>query len=598
MPRRFRRRYSYETPTDGTPDVAPESVDLAAAEDGADDYCGRCSFFSPGELGDAGACVIVEGDVRPEQVCSLFVRRAEPTALELPAPPTMEEEMPVVEDMPEEMPVVVAALAPLIASGGYMIGEGLPDGLAEGETLGDMHTVAMTRVCVLIREDEVSADGRFIDAGALTWREPPLTLTINHDPDQRPAILTHIARATDLGALEALAAAAVAEGRDITPEEFAAATGDTGPYVVARVEFDEMWLGEDTAREVEVGLLRGVSVEIGDEVADYLETPDGDAVYVVHAGRIGAASLTPFGAIESARVIVPGDAEAAMDEAEVIETPGVESVAASAGPLAPPASWFTDPGLDGPTPITVTADGQVFGHLATWGTCHVGRPGVCLEPPRSATGYSYFAKPGAVLCDDGTLVAAGLITLGTGHAPASRGVTAQAAADHYDHTGTVVADVASGEDEHGIWLAGRMRPDVDDLTVQQFRASKFSGDWRPVPEGLELVAALAVNVPGFPVRPHAVVASGQQVALFAGIEPEHGCGCGSSDVADRLRHVEAIIAALGLDSAAVDAIAASIAPPGESGPHLVTVNAAVPAGVMIEEIAQRIAVAPRGTRNA
>ncbi len=563
MPRRFRRRYSYDQPLDGTPDVAPESVDLAAAEQGADDYCGRCAYYSPGELGDAGACVIVEGDVRPDQVCSLFVRRAEPSALDaLPTPPVLDDETD--DEIAVEVPAVpdVASIAPLVAAGGYMIGEGL-DGLMPGESIEGEQVVAMTRVAVLIREGEMSADSRFIDEGALTWRTPPLTLTINHDPDQRPAVITDIARTADIAALEALAALAVSESRDITADEFAAATGDSGPFVVARIEFDELWLGMDTAREVEVGLMRGVSVEIGDEDSEYLDTADGGVVEQLHAGRIGAASLTPFGAIESAQVIVPAAAIAEAVEAIVAiegETPAAVEVVASAGPLTPPASWFTDPGLDGPTPITVTADGQVFGHIAAWGTCHIGRAGVCLEPPRSSTGYAYFTKPNAVLCDDGTLVAAGIITLGTGHAPAARGVTAQAAAEHYDHTGSQAAYVAVGEDEHGIWASGWQRPDLAAGHALEFRAAKVSGDWRPVPEGLELCAVLAVNVPGFPVRPHAVVASGEQVALFAGIDvAEHDCGCESAELAGKVRRLEAVVAALGLDVQAVDAVAASIA---------------------------------------
>jgi hypothetical protein len=47
------------------------------------------------------------------------------------------------------------------------------------------------------------------------------------------------------------------------------------------------------------------------------------------------------------------------------------------------AAWFRNPHLDGPTPLTVTDDGRVYGHLALWGTCHTGFDGVCIEPPHS-----------------------------------------------------------------------------------------------------------------------------------------------------------------------------------------------------------------------
>jgi len=559
MPRRLRRLFSYDTPTDGTPDVAPTSVDLTAAEPGAGSYCGRCAYFvAPSELGDEGACTIVEGAVMPEQVCALFVARTEPTdAEQLPTPPPIPEAEaePAPAPEPVEVEVEVVASGALTADAGYLLGEPLDLLPLEGEQ------VPMSRVAVLIREGEESSDGRYIEPGALTWRDLPLTMTINHDPDQRPAVITHIGRAADLGALEALAAEAVTAG-EVTAEAFTAATGDAGDFIAARIEFDSEWLGQDTAREVEVGLLRGVSIEIGNEDADYLETPDGEVIYVVRSGRIGAASLTPFQAIESARVLVP--AEAAQDDEE-LPIEAITEVLASAQLASPPAAWFTDPGLDGPTPITIGADGHVFGHLALWGTCHIGRPGVCLEPPRSSTGYAYFLKPDAVLCDDGTSVAAGRLTLGTGHAPVGRGVTAQAAAEHYDHTGSVVADAMVGEDEHGIWLAGRLRPDADELRVQQLRAADLSGDWRPIDGSLELVAALAVNVPGFPVRAtQAVVASGTQVALFAGTHLRSGssdCGCdgGSVELVAEVRRLAAIVDTLGLAASAVDVVAERIA---------------------------------------
>jgi len=557
MPRRFRRRFSYDTPTDGTPDIAPASVDLVAAEPGASSYCGRCAYFvAPGELGDEGACTIVEGAILPEQVCALFTARTEPTdAEQLPTPPPLPEAeaAPVAEVV--EVEVEVEASGALVAAGGFLLGEPLDLLPLEGEGI-----VQMSRVAVLIREGEESSDGRYIEPGALDWRDLPLTMTINHDPDQRPAVITHIGRTADLAGLEAVAAEAVAAG-EVTAEAFAAATGDTGDYIAARIEFDSEWLGMDTAREVEVGLLRGVSIEIGNEDADYLETTDGEVIYVVHAGRIGAATLTPFQAIESARVLVP---LADHDEDELPTVEDITEVLASAAVASPPAAWFADPGLDGPTPITVDPDGHVFGHLALWGTCHIGRPGVCVTPPHSESGYAHFLKPAAVLCDDGTSVAAGKITLGTGHAPVGRGVTAQAAADHYDHTGSVVADTMVGEDEHGIWMAGRLRPDADELRVQQLRAADLSGDWRPIEGTLELVAALAVNVPGFPVRPtQAVVASGAQVALFAGTHLRDGaedCGCdgGSSELAAEVRRLSAIVDTLGLAASAADAVAQRI----------------------------------------
>jgi hypothetical protein len=104
--------------------------------------------------------------------------------------------------------------------------------------------------------------------------------------------------------------------------------------------------------------------------------------------------------------------------------------------------------------------------------------------------------------------------MNTGHAELWQ--DADSAKAHYDNTGFVAADVAAGDDAYGIWIHGSMRPDVDELSVRRLRGAALSGDWRERGGGLELVAALAVNVPGFPVvRPTARIASGGPRALVA-----------------------------------------------------------------------------------
>lgn len=186
----------------------------------------------------------------------------------------------------------------------------------------------------------------------------------------------------------------------------------------------------------------------------------------------------------------------------------------------PPAVWFDNPGLPGPTPLTVTQDGRVFGHLAKWGTCHVGLPG-CVTPPTSRTSYAFF-HTGEVVSREGRTIEVGKVTLGTGHADPEAGF--RAAADHYDHSGACVAVVRAGEDEYGIWVAGSTTPECDATKLAALRRSPLSGDWRRIGANLELVAALAVNVPGFPV-PRSRVASGRAMSLVAGgvvREAEHG----------------------------------------------------------------------------
>lgn len=187
------------------------------------------------------------------------------------------------------------------------------------------------------------------------------------------------------------------------------------------------------------------------------------------------------------------------------------AITASASSARPPAAWFADPELAGPTPITVTDDGRVYGHLATWGTCHTGFPGECVQPPSSASNYAFF-RTGAIRVDDGSEIPVGRITLDTFHAGRRLGASDTAA--HYEHTGVAVADVAAGEDPHGIWVSGRIRPGVDEDTIAKLMASPLSGDWRRVGGQLELVAALAVNSPGFPI-PRALVAGGAVQSLVS-----------------------------------------------------------------------------------
>jgi hypothetical protein len=118
-------------------------------------------------------------------------------------------------------------------------------------------------------------------------------------------------------------------------------------------------------------------------------------------------------------------------------------------------------------------------------------------------------------------VRTGKITMGTKHASTKPGISAAMAIAHYENTGNVVADVRAGEDKHGIWVAGALRSTVSPVQVRELRAAPLSGDWRRMGGGLEMVAALSVNVPGFPVpRPHGLVASGEvQSMVAAGMVP-------------------------------------------------------------------------------
>lgn len=228
------------------------------------------------------------------------------------------------------------------------------------------------------------------------------------------------------------------------------------------------------------------------------------------------------------------------DTLEASAGPAWSLTASGSGDL-PPRAWFEDPGLSEPSPITVTDDGRVFGHMAEWSTCHIGFPSECVTPPHSASNYAYFTT-GALKTDGGD-VAVGQLTLGTGHAGMRDNFKKTVA--HYDNTGTAVADVAVGEDEHGIWVAGRVRPGVTDAQVAELKASALSGDWRKVRQGLELAAVLCVNVPGFPLPRTSVAASaGEPVSLVAAgvVDTDHVRDSVATFDADEV--AEAVIARL------------------------------------------------------
>lgn len=305
---------------------------------------------------------------------------------------------------------------------------------------------------------------------------------------------------------------------------------------------------------------RGVAATAGGRGVDAADIPDDDKDRI----RVRICSL-----YDRIRDEFPDWGECPFDDEDA-----TVRASALAVPEAPPAAWFSDPGLPGPTPLTITDEGRVFGHAALKGTCHVGRTDTCLEPPESLSGYAYF-RTGAVRTAEGELVPVGQITLGGGHAPLSFG--ARAAADHYDNAGAAVVDVAAGDDEHGIWIAGALRPGVTPEQVRALRASSLSGDWRTIGGALELVALLCVNVPGFPV-PRAVAASGvlaafpgrrariregTPYALVAAAGPAPAMalpGVASGSLLDRVRALEGLVVAQGKMLDSMRAVVAPLRP--------------------------------------
>lgn len=183
---------------------------------------------------------------------------------------------------------------------------------------------------------------------------------------------------------------------------------------------------------------------------------------------------------------------------------------AVAFPLKPPAAWFDAPEAERPTPLTFEKSGRVYGHIALWGSCHRGflngALAECVQAPRSTTNYSHFHL-GRLETQEGKDVAVGKITYATGHAPLTANL--QAAARHYDDTGSVGAFVRARDGALGIWVSGAVRSDLTAEGFRDLRANPPSGDWRTpqTRRGLEMVATLAVPVPGLPVMPQLALAA-------------------------------------------------------------------------------------------
>lgn len=287
--------------------------------------------------------------------------------------------------------------------------------------------------------------------------------------------------------------------------------------------------GREAARLLGEGLSNGVSVDLDDSRVEerWFATSTGLPVDVDSMAEDRFWAAFEAGEIESVSVFVDWrlmgatlTPQPAFDEARLQPVFGYEPAAAdavltaaAAGVRVYDAGDFADPGLAELTPLQVLDDGRIRGHLAGWKSCHTGYSGTCVQPPSSRTDYALF-HVGAVMTGDGP-IGVGKITLGTGHADPKAGV--RAAAEHYDHTGTAVAVVRAGEDAYGIWVAGRLLDDVTPQQVETLMRSPLSGDWRRVDGNLELVAALAVNVPGFPI-PRTLAASGElgeQISLVA-----------------------------------------------------------------------------------
>ena len=197
------------------------------------------------------------------------------------------------------------------------------------------------------------------------------------------------------------------------PLLYQAATSDGhgGAVIVGRIEEISFDNGMVTARgsmledngyaameKIEAGVI-GPSVDLDD--IEYVM--DDQERIVITRGRVAGATLVAIPAFADVSITLDPLPVDPMEATEGTPTSMLDYAASLAtfatqtrermerAEVRPPVEWFGRPDVGALTPLTVTPEGRVFGHIAPWDQCHVGLPG-CVTPPSSPTGYAYFRK--------------------------------------------------------------------------------------------------------------------------------------------------------------------------------------------------------------
>ena len=402
---------------------------------------------------------------------------------------------------------------------------------------------------VAIIEGQPTGDGREIAPMALSWGPPPYALmglaTSTHDPmgmDQNdPAVIVGRIDSFERQAGESGTQVIVGQGNFFSNDDgmyFADMLEQMGRLPVSGdvlVVESEITGGEMDADGFPSAISETLTKGVLQAVTILPFKPAFAGAYICLAGAEPKEPIPvagPQATTASIHWMTERECEPCME--------GLEVIAAAGGPTRPPKAWFEDPNFteddgrllpfiaQGPggrmitgyaCPPTVTEDGEYFGHLAPWGTCHIGERGKCVVAPHSKSNYAFF-KRGHIVTAEGDPVRVGVVTAGTGHADLRSEWSD--AARHYDHTGLQAAVVNTGEDDYGIWFHGALRPSVTEEQIQLLRSSAHSGDWRDIGGQYEMVGDLVVNVPGFAPgfiseieEVHAFAAAGQVTAIVA-----------------------------------------------------------------------------------
>lgn len=410
-------------------------------------------------------------------------------------------------------------------------GECMPD-----EEMTDEYEIAAPVTApwsgVLTVEGIESGDGRMFGPNSLTWDEPPLPLMwqkeTSHGGDHDISVR--------VGSIERIWREPSPSGQ---PDVF---------YIRGEGVIDlENEDGAEVHRRMDAKHLRGNSVDVDSvkeadvelsfpeiAVAEGVAAPATFAapeLTTFRRGRIRATTLCEIPAFTEARLelvdaVVAGGAEEDDEALEARVIPLVkrklDALTAATSVIEvtdlPPREWFDEPtDVVAQGALTVTNEGRIYGYIAPAGVRHRSFANRSQYVPLRSVDYERFMG-GETIVADGGRVATGAITMDCGHATTAVRLTAGQAQEHYDNSCSIVATARVGENEHGVWVAGALLPEVTPGQVRRIMACRLSGDWRTHldrPGWREFVAALLVPVPGFPMArtaPSVQVADGALVA--------------------------------------------------------------------------------------
>lgn len=371
-----------------------------------------------------------------------------------------------------------------------------------------------TRIRLYFSEGEKTPDGRYIDPYAINFdRLPPYPFRIQtrqpesggHAGAELAGVLTKFYR----------------DGTTLVLE---------GPLDLGSEA------GRETERLIKEGILQTWSPDLGDVYWDEeVEEMDAEG----HATRIlshvtkgmflgaTAVAIPALGNAvmelvdEDGNVVVPAlvrgiAADATVDSTNESTFPSIgaalRSLTAAVDVPRLPASSFTKPVLDSLQRYnTVTPEGRVYGHVASYDECHIGYLNRCISINEIAdcngNGDFEFAYAGFITADDDSRIPVGPIPIKGGHA--DRSLSWQAARSHYDDPASVVAYVVYGMDEFGLWYSGHLSPLATPEMVFTFLAHGVSLDAREINGDLRYLATCCVNLPGFQKLGVRLVADGE-----------------------------------------------------------------------------------------